>query len=61
MGVEGVSAPVAFFQATEPIRDPKTEFDSPGLELSEYAVKFYPKITGDVTGRDKGYIFDCLP
>ena len=35
-------------QTAEPILDPKTSLDSPGLVLSEYIAKFYFKVTDDV-------------
>ena len=47
----------AIRQTTGPILDPKTAYDSFGLEL--YAAKFYVKVTDDVTGRVKGQMF-CL-
>ena len=37
----GGVAPPAIRQTTEPILDPKTAFDSFGLEISEYIAKFY--------------------
>ena len=40
--------------------DPKTVFESYGLELSEYAAKFYLNATDDVTGRVKCQIFEHL-
>ena len=45
-------------QASRPILDQKTAFDSSGLELPEYVSKFYLNdVTDDVTGRVKGQIF----
>ena len=52
--------PHAIFQTNGPILDPKTAFDSPGLEISEYVAKFYLNVTDDVTGRVKGQNFEYL-
>ena len=48
----------AICQTNGPILDPKTAFDSSGLELSEYVAKFYLN-TDDVTGRVKVYFLIC--
>ena len=40
-GRGGRFAPPAICQTTGPILDPKTAFDSFGLELFEYVTKFY--------------------
>ena len=53
----GGPAPLAVCLTTELILDPKTGFDSPGLELSEHIAKCYLNITDDVIGRAKGQIF----
>ena len=37
----GRFGPPAICRTTGPILDPKTAFDSSGLELSEYVTKFY--------------------
>ena len=37
--------------------DPKTAFDSPRRQLSEYFVNFYLKVTNDVTRQIKGQLF----
>ena len=39
-GGGGVSAPLAICQISGPVLDPKTAFDSSGLEFSEYVAKF---------------------
>ena len=50
----GSSLPRAICQTAGPIIDPKTAFDSLGLEPSEYVTKFYLKVTNDVKDRVKG-------
>ena len=52
----GRFGPSGYLPNYGPILDPKTAFDCPGLELSEYVTKYYLKIN-DVTGRVKGRIF----
>ena len=59
-GGVAVRPPVAICQTTGPILDPKTTFDSSGLELSEYIAKCYLSATDHVTDRVKGQIFDHL-
>ena len=56
----GVSPPPAICQINGPILDPKTAFDSFGLELYEYVAKFYVNVTDDVTGRVKVFFFENL-
>ena len=51
--------PRSICQTTWPIRDTKTVFDSPRLELSEYATQFYLNITDDVKCRVKACFFIC--
>ena len=45
--------PPAICQTNGPILDPKTAFDSSGLEISEYVAKFYLNVTDEVTDRVK--------
>ena len=52
--------PPAICQTNGPILDPKTAFDSSGLELSEYVAKFYLSLTDDFTGRDICQFFEYL-
>ena len=52
MGVR-FAPPLAICQTTGPILDPKTAFDSSGLDLAEYIAKFYLNATNGVTGRVK--------
>ena len=53
--------PPAICQATGSILDPKTAFDSSGLELSDYLnIIFICDVTDDVAGRVKGKILDFL-
>ena len=47
---------LAVCQPNLPILDPKTSFDSPGLQLCEYFEK-YLIVTDDVTSRVKGQMF----
>ena len=56
----GPWGPPAMCQATGPILDPRTVFDSPGHELSKYVAKFYLNVSDDVTGMVKDQIFYCL-
>ena len=56
----GAFRPPAICQTNGPILDPKTEFDSFGLEISEYVAKFCLSVTDDVTGRVKGQNFEYL-
>ena len=49
-GGVGVSAPPANCQTNGPMLNPKTAFDSPGLEISDYVAKFYLNFTDDVAG-----------
>ena len=44
---------LAICQTTGPILDPKTAFDSSGLDLAEYFAEFYLNATNSVTGRVK--------
>ena len=53
----GRFGPPANCQTNGPILDPKTAFDSPGLELPEDVAKCYLNVTDDATGRVKGQIF----
>ena len=53
----GVLSPPATCQTAGQILDPNTAFDSPGLELPEYAAKFYLYITDDLTSWVKGEVF----
>ena len=52
--------PRAICRSTGPILDPKTVFDSPGLELCEYATKYSLKFIHDVKDRVKLNIFYYL-
>ena len=50
-GGRGVSPlPLAVFQCTGSILDPKAAVDGPRHELPEYTAKFYLKFTSGVTG-----------
>ena len=57
-GGGGVSAPhPVICQTNEPILDPKSAFDIPGLEPYEYVVNFYLNVSDDVICRVKGHFF----
>ena len=62
LGVEGTfrTPPPAICETIGPIPDPKTPFDSPWHELSEYNAVFYPKVIDDDTGQLKGQFLTVI-
>ena len=56
----GRFTPLAICQTTGLVVDPKTEFDTSGLELPECVAKFCLNVTDDITGRVMGPIIDYL-
>ena len=53
--------PLASYQITGPILDPKTAFEIPGQEVSEHTAKLYLNVTDDVADQVKGQISEYPP
>ena len=53
----GGRPPRAICQTTGPILGPKTVFDNPGHQLSEYIANLYLKVTENVAAQVIGQIF----